>query len=177
VLKRGGRGDLRIDRLSGVHRRDMRADSRGACRDLNSTATSFAGYSPERIKPRRPRAPPHHHPQGDFRLNARGWRIFVDELYASIVTAGTHKTSSIRVAEAAKVIEKHAARREHRAHQRARPHLQSLGYRYRGSAERKAGSKWNFLPFRPGLVGGHCIGGGSVLSDAQGAGDRFITRR
>src|SRR5205809_313234 len=82
---------------------------------------------------------------------------FVDELYGSIVTAGTHKTSSIRVAEAAKVIEN-----TQRDVNIALINELALIFNRLGIDTEEvlnaAGSKWNFLPFRPGLVGGHCIG-------------------
>src|SRR5690606_6155234 len=82
---------------------------------------------------------------------------FVDALYRSIVAAGTHKASSIKVAEAAKVIENtqrdvNIALINERAlifNRLGIDTLEVLG---------AAGTKWNFLPFRPGLVGGHCIG-------------------
>src|SRR5213082_382239 len=82
---------------------------------------------------------------------------FVDELYSSIVTAGTHKTSSIRVAEAAKVIEN----TQRDVNIALINELALIFNRLEIDTEEvlnAAGSKWNFLPFRPALVGGHCIG-------------------
>jgi UDP-N-acetyl-D-galactosamine dehydrogenase len=82
---------------------------------------------------------------------------FVDRLYRSIVTAGTHKTSSIRVAEAAKVIEN----TQRDVNIALINELALIFNRLNIDTEEvlnAAGSKWNFLPFRPGLVGGHCIG-------------------
>lgn len=81
----------------------------------------------------------------------------VDALYASIVTAGTHRAESIRVAEAAKVIEN-----TQRDLNIALVNELAIIFNRMGidtqSVLRAAGTKWNFLPFRPGLVGGHCIG-------------------
>src|SRR5260370_17363992 len=82
----------------------------------------------------------------------------VDEVYGWIVTAGTHKTSSIRVAEAAKVIEN----TQRDVNIALINELALIFNRLQIDTEEvlnAAGSKWNFLPFRPGLVGGHCIGG------------------
>ncbi len=82
---------------------------------------------------------------------------FVDNLYAAIITAGTHRASSIRVAEAAKVIEN-----TQRDVNIALINELALIFNRLGIDTEEvllaAGSKWNFLPFRPGLVGGHCIG-------------------
>jgi UDP-N-acetyl-D-galactosamine dehydrogenase len=82
---------------------------------------------------------------------------FVDALYASVVTAGTHKAPSIRVAEAAKVIEN-----TQRDVNIALINELAMIFNRMGidteAVLQAAGSKWNFLPFRPGLVGGHCIG-------------------
>jgi UDP-N-acetyl-D-galactosamine dehydrogenase len=81
----------------------------------------------------------------------------VDALYAQIITAGTHKASSIKVAEAAKVIEN-----TQRDVNIALMNELSLIFHKLGidtlEVLQAAGTKWNFLPFRPGLVGGHCIG-------------------
>src|SRR6202047_3307517 len=116
----------------------------------------FAGYSPERINPG-DRA----HRLTTIRKVTSGSTAqvadFVDELYGSIVTAGTHKTSSIRVAEAAKVIEN----TQRDVNIALINELALIFNRLQIDTEEvlsAAGSKWNFLPFRPGLVGGHCIG-------------------
>ncbi len=81
----------------------------------------------------------------------------MNTLYASIIKAGTHKVSSIKVAEAAKVIEN-----TQRDVNIALINELSLIFKRIGidteEVLRAAGTKWNFLPFRPGLVGGHCIG-------------------
>jgi UDP-N-acetyl-D-galactosamine dehydrogenase len=82
---------------------------------------------------------------------------FIDELYRSIITAGTHKASSLKVAEAAKVIEN-----TQRDVNIALVNELALIFNRLGidteEVLQAAGTKWNFLPFRPGLVGGHCIG-------------------
>ena len=81
----------------------------------------------------------------------------IDQLYSSIITAGTHKASCIRVAEAAKVIEN-----TQRDLNIALINELSMIFSRMGidteEVLQAAGTKWNFLPFRPGLVGGHCIG-------------------
>jgi len=81
----------------------------------------------------------------------------VDTLYGSIITAGTHKASSIKVAEAAKVIENTQRDLNIALINELSVIFQRLGIDTLDVLE-AAGSKWNFLPFRPGLVGGHCIG-------------------
>ncbi|MFI4914481.1 MAG: Vi polysaccharide biosynthesis UDP-N-acetylglucosamine C-6 dehydrogenase TviB [Steroidobacterales bacterium] len=116
----------------------------------------FAGYSPERINPG-----DKEHRLTTIRKVTSGSTPaaaeFVDKLYASIVLAGTHKASSIRVAEAAKVIEN-----TQRDVNIALINELALIFKRLGidteEVLQAAGSKWNFLPFRPGLVGGHCIG-------------------
>jgi UDP-N-acetyl-D-glucosamine/UDP-N-acetyl-D-galactosamine dehydrogenase len=116
----------------------------------------FTGYSPERINPG-----DKEHRLTTIRKVTSGSTPevaeFVDQLYATIVTAGTHKTSSIRVAEAAKVIEN-----TQRDVNIALINELALIFNRLGIDTEEvlnaAGSKWNFLPFRPGLVGGHCIG-------------------
>src|SRR3546814_883000 len=82
---------------------------------------------------------------------------FIDALYASIITAGTHKTSSIRVAEAAKVIENTQRDLNIALINEFALIMHRLGVDT-GEALAAAATKWNFLNFRPGLVGGHCIG-------------------
>lgn len=116
----------------------------------------FCGYSPERINP------------GDkertlttiLKVTSGSTpeiATIVDELYQTIITAGTHKTSSIKVAEAAKVIEN-----TQRDINIALVNELALIFSRVGIDTEEvliaAGTKWNFLPFRPGLVGGHCIG-------------------
>ena len=116
----------------------------------------FCGYSPERINPgdKEHRLPSIKKvTSGSTPEVADG----VNALYAQIVTAGTHKASSIKVAEAAKVIEN-----TQRDVNIALMNELSLIFHRLGidtlEVLQAAGTKWNFLPFRPGLVGGHCIG-------------------
>jgi len=123
---------------------------------LNFNAGFYCGYSPERINP------------GDkerrlttiIKVTSGSTpeiATVVDELYQSIITAGTHKASSIKVAEAAKVIEN-----TQRDINIALVNELALIFNRVGIDTEEvleaAGTKWNFLPFRPGLVGGHCIG-------------------
>ncbi|MEE9325648.1 MAG: nucleotide sugar dehydrogenase, partial [Cocleimonas sp.] len=116
----------------------------------------FAGYSPERINPGDKE---HRLPTIKKVTSGSTPEIanFVDELYQTIITAGTHKASCIKVAEAAKVIEN-----TQRDLNIALINELSLIFNKLGidtlEVLEAAGSKWNFLPFRPGLVGGHCIG-------------------
>jgi UDP-N-acetyl-D-galactosamine dehydrogenase len=116
----------------------------------------FAGYSPERINP------------GDkvntltkIKKITSGSTVeiaqIVDSLYGSIITAGTHKASSIKVAEAAKVIENTQRDLNIALVNELSVIFDRIGIDTLDVLE-AAGSKWNFLPFRPGLVGGHCIG-------------------
>jgi len=116
----------------------------------------FVGYSPERINP----GDKVHRlttivkvTSGSTPETAR----FVDDLYGSIVEAGTHLASSIRVAEAAKVIENTQRDVNIALINELALIFNRLGIDTLEVLE-AAGSKWNFLPFRPGLVGGHCIG-------------------
>jgi UDP-N-acetyl-D-galactosamine dehydrogenase len=116
----------------------------------------FAGYSPERINPgdKEHRLPSIKKVTSGSTPEAAE---FVDNLYRAIVRAGTHKASSIRVAEAAKVIEN----TQRDVNIALINELALLFNRLGIDTEevlQAAGSKWNFLPFRPGLVGGHCIG-------------------
>ncbi len=116
----------------------------------------FAGYSPERINP----GDKEHRLTTICKVTSGSTpqvADFVDQLYGSIVTAGTHKTSSIRVAEAAKVIEN----TQRDVNIALINELALIFNRLAIDTEEvlnAAASKWNFLPFRPGLVGGHCIG-------------------
>lgn len=116
----------------------------------------FAGYSPERINPG-----DKLHRVGTIKKVTSGSTPeiaeFVDALYAEIITAGTHKAPSIKVAEAAKVIEN-----TQRDLNIALINELAIIFNRIGIDTEDvllaAGTKWNFLPFRPGLVGGHCIG-------------------
>ena len=116
----------------------------------------FAGYSPERINPgdREHRLPTIRKVTSGSTPEAAA---FVDKLYGSIIKAGTHRTSSIRVAEAAKVIENTQRDVNIALVNELAMIFNRLGIDTEEVLE-AAGSKWNFLPFRPGLVGGHCIG-------------------
>ena len=116
----------------------------------------FCGYSPERINP------------GDKSKNIRTIKkitsgstpkaaLLVDSIYSSIIEAGTYRVSSIKIAEAAKVIEN----TQRDLNIALMNELSILFNKLNLNTEdvlKAAGSKWNFLPFRPGLVGGHCIG-------------------
>ena len=114
------------------------------------------GYSPERINPG-----DKEHRVTSIRKVTSGSTAevadFVDALYRTVITAGTHKASSIKVAEAAKVIENTQRDVNIALINELALIFQRLGIDTLEVLE-AAGSKWNFLPFRPGLVGGHCIG-------------------
>ncbi|HLQ85666.1 MAG TPA: nucleotide sugar dehydrogenase [Salinisphaeraceae bacterium] len=116
----------------------------------------FVGYSPERINPG-----DKEHRVATIRKVTAGSTPEVadkvDALYASIVTAGTHKAPSIKVAEAAKVIENTQRDLNIALVNDLAMLFNKLGIDTHDVLE-AAGTKWNFLPFRPGLVGGHCIG-------------------
>ncbi len=116
----------------------------------------YTGYSPERINPgdkERRLATIVKVTSGSTPAVADA----VDALYREVVTAGTHKTSSIEVAEAAKVIENTQRDVNIALINELAILFDKLGLDTRDVLE-AAGTKWNFLPFRPGLVGGHCIG-------------------
>lgn len=116
----------------------------------------FVGYSPERINPG-----DKEHRLPTIRKITSGSTVeaaeFIDQLYRTIIKAGTYKASSIKVAEAAKVIEN-----TQRDVNIALVNELALIFNRLGIDTEEvlnaAGTKWNFLPFRPGLVGGHCIG-------------------
>ena len=116
----------------------------------------FAGYSPERINPG-----DKQHRLPDIRKVTSGSTPEiveeVDQLYASIITAGTYKAESIRVAEAAKVIENTQRDLNIALINELAIIFNKIGIDT-DAVLKAAGTKWNFLPFRPGLVGGHCIG-------------------
>ncbi|WP_338429762.1 Vi polysaccharide biosynthesis UDP-N-acetylglucosamine C-6 dehydrogenase TviB [Synechococcus elongatus] len=116
----------------------------------------FCGYSPERINP----GDKQHRLTTIVKVTSGSTpaaATLVDALYASIVTAGTHRASSIRVAEAAKVIENTQRDVNIALVNELALIFSRLGIDTLEVLE-AAGTKWNFLPFRPGLVGGHCIG-------------------
>jgi UDP-N-acetyl-D-glucosamine/UDP-N-acetyl-D-galactosamine dehydrogenase len=123
--------------------------------ELTFNEDFFVGYSPERINP----GDKEHRVTNILKVTSGSTQATadkVDELYRSIITAGTHKASSIKVAEAAKVIEN-----TQRDVNIALINELALIFNKLGIDTEEvllaAGTKWNFLPFRPGLVGGHCI--------------------
>ena len=130
----------------------------------------FVGYSPERINPgdrnRRlvdiPKVTSGSTPEA---------AEFIDALYRSIIIAGTHKASSLKVAEAAKVVENTQRDANIALINEFALIFHRLGIDTTEVLE-AAGTKWNFLPFRPGLVGGHCIGVDPyyLIQKAQSAG-------
>lgn len=116
----------------------------------------FAGYSPERINP----GDKEHTVTKIKKVTSGSTPEIadkVDNLYKTIITAGTHKATTIKVAEAAKVIE-NAQRDINIAFINELSKIFSLLHIDTFDVLEAAGTKWNFLPFRPGLVGGHCIG-------------------
>jgi UDP-N-acetyl-D-galactosamine dehydrogenase len=116
----------------------------------------FAGYSPERINP----GDKEHRLPSILKVTSGSTpevADFIDSVYKTIITAGTHKAASIKVAEAAKVIEN----TQRDVNIALVNELAMIFERMDIDTEevlKAAGTKWNFLPFRPGLVGGHCIG-------------------
>lgn len=122
---------------------------------LSFNTDFYVGYSPERINP----GDKEHRVTDILKVTSGSTpeiAVFVDQLYKRIIKAGTHLASSIRVAEAAKVIEN-----TQRDLNIALVNELALIFRKLGidtlEVLEAAGTKWNFLPFRPGLVGGHCI--------------------
>jgi UDP-N-acetyl-D-glucosamine/UDP-N-acetyl-D-galactosamine dehydrogenase len=116
----------------------------------------YAGYSPERINP----GDKAHRVTSILKVTSGSTpqvADMVDRLYGSIITAGTHKVSCIKVAEAAKVIENTQRDLNIALVNDLAILFNKLGIDTLEVLE-AAGTKWNFLPFRPGLVGGHCIG-------------------
>ena len=123
---------------------------------LNFNQDFYCGYSPERINP----GDKEHRVTNIKKVTSGSTpeiADLVDALYNEIITVGTHKADSIKVAEAAKVIEN-----TQRDLNLALINELALIFNRMGidteAVLKAAGSKWNFLPFRPGLVGGHCIG-------------------
>ena len=116
----------------------------------------FAGYSPERINP----GDKNHTVAKILKITSGSTPEIaekVDQLYRSVITAGTHKATSIKVAEAAKVIE-NAQRDINIAFVNELSKIFNLLGIDTHDVLEAAGTKWNFLKFQPGLVGGHCIG-------------------
>jgi UDP-N-acetyl-D-glucosamine/UDP-N-acetyl-D-galactosamine dehydrogenase len=116
----------------------------------------FAGYSPERINP----GDKLHRVTNILKITAGSTpeiADYVDDIYNLIIEAGTHKASSIKVAEAAKVIENTQRDVNIALINELAVIFNKMGIDTEAVLQ-AAGTKWNFLPFRPGLVGGHCIG-------------------
>lgn len=116
----------------------------------------FVGYSPERINP----GDKTHRVSTILKVTSGSTpevADYVDEVYQQVIAAGTHKASSIKVAEAAKVIENTQRDVNIALINELALIFNKMGIDTEAVLE-AAGTKWNFLPFRPGLVGGHCIG-------------------
>jgi UDP-N-acetyl-D-galactosamine dehydrogenase len=123
---------------------------------IGAAGTFSVGYSPERINP----GDQAHRVTSIVKVTSGSTpeaADFVDALYSSVITAGTHKAPSIKVAEAAKVIENTQRDLNIALVNDLAILFNRLGIDTLDVLE-AAGTKWNFLPFRPGLVGGHCIG-------------------
>src|SRR5690606_11556752 len=115
----------------------------------------FCGYSPERINPGDKQKTVEKILKVTSGSTAEIGKI-VDDLYRSVITAGTHLAPTIKVAEASKVIE-NAQRDINIAFVNELAKIFSLMNIDTHEVLKAAGTKWNFLPFKPGLVGGHCI--------------------
>jgi UDP-N-acetyl-D-galactosamine dehydrogenase len=123
---------------------------------LKFNADFFAGYSPERINP----GDKEHTVEKILKVTSGSTPeigVIVDNLYKSVIIAGTHLAPSIKVAEAAKVIE-NSQRDINIAFVNELAKIFNLMDIDTNAVLMAAGTKWNFLPFKPGLVGGHCIG-------------------
>jgi UDP-N-acetyl-D-glucosamine/UDP-N-acetyl-D-galactosamine dehydrogenase len=123
---------------------------------LKFNKSFFCGYSPERINP----GDKEHRLTSIKKITSGSTKEIatkVDELYKSIISAGTHKTSSIKIAEAAKVIENTQRDINIALVNEFALIFNKLDIDTEAVLD-AAGTKWNFLPFKPGLVGGHCIG-------------------
>lgn len=123
---------------------------------LEFNSDFFVGYSPERINP----GDKEHTVTKILKITSGSTpeiADFVDQIYKSVITAGTFKASSIKVAEAAKVIE-NSQRDINIAFVNELSKIFNLLNIDTGEVLEAAGTKWNFLKFKPGLVGGHCIG-------------------
>jgi UDP-N-acetyl-D-galactosamine dehydrogenase len=150
------RGGVRVDRLSGRDRGSLRADHRARIgpqvqRDF------YAGYSPERINP----GDKQHRLDTILKVTSGSTpeaADFVDALYGSIVSAGTHKASSIRVAEAAKVIENTQRDVNIALINELALIFNRLGIDTERGAGRRRAPSGTSCRSSPGLVGGHCIG-------------------
>ena len=126
------------------------------CSKLKFNEDFFCGYSPERINP----GDKEHTLTKIMKVTSgsnEACAALVDDLYSEIITAGTYKAESIKVAEAAKVIE-NTQRDLNIALMNELSKIFNKMDLDTDAVLRAAGTKWNFLPFKPGLVGGHCIG-------------------
>ncbi|WP_376696655.1 nucleotide sugar dehydrogenase [Wenzhouxiangella sp. EGI_FJ10305] len=125
-------------------------------KERKNERTFFAGYSPERVNP----GDKAHRVADIVKVTSGSTQDcaeFVDQLYRSIITAGTHQAKNIRTAEAAKVIENTQRDVNIALINELAMLFHRLGLDTTSVLE-AAATKWNFLPFKPGLVGGHCIG-------------------
>ena len=152
----GRRRRLRVHGVSRAARKSTACRSSSRQSGLKFNKDFFCGYSPERINPGDKE---HRLPTIKKITSGSTPEIadYVDALYRSIITAGTHKASSLKVAEAAKVIENTQRDINIALINELSMIFQRLGIDTE-EVLKAAGTKWNFLNFRPGLVGGHCIG-------------------
>ena len=149
--REGANPDLDVAR----HSRESGNPALASSSDSVTPNTFAIGYSPERINP----GDKAHRVTSILKVtsgSSPATAEFVDALYASIITAGTHRAPSIKVAEAAKVIENTQRDLNIALVNDLAILFGKLGIDTLDVLE-AAGTKWNFLPFRPGLVGGHCI--------------------
>jgi len=130
--------------------------------NLNYNKDFYCGYSPERINPG-----DKDHTISNIKKITSGSTLkianIVDDLYNEIITVGTHKASSIKVAEAAKVIENTQRDLNIGLINELSILFSKMNIDTKEVLD-AAGSKWNFLPFKPALVGGHCIGVAPIIS-------------
>ena len=151
------RDDADAPSLRGTSPFDARSEAKWRESDAAIDAQGFyAGYSPERINP----GDKLHRVTNIKKVTAGSTPEIaetIDALYREIITAGTHKAESICVAEAAKVIENTQRDLNIALMNELSVLFDRMNIDTRAVLE-AAGTKWNFLPFRPGLVGGHCIG-------------------
>lgn len=142
-----------LERVSGLRYISSENEANGSGQD---TWGFYCGYSPERINP----GDKQHRVATITKVTAGSTpevADLIDQLYQQIIVAGTHKAESIRVAEAAKVIENTQRDLNIALVNELAIIFNKLGIDTQAVLE-AAGTKWNFLPFKPGLVGGHCIG-------------------
>lgn len=145
-----------LEKFSGLKYISSETQSQITNHESPETEGFYCGYSPERINP----GDKEHTVTKILKVTAGSTPEIgkkVDDLYASIITAGTHLAPSIKVAEAAKVIENSQRDINIAFVNELAMIFNKLGIDTEAVLE-AAGTKWNFLPFRPGLVGGHCIG-------------------